>query len=185
MTRPLTARMAEALKGGRPQIILCEIDHPSGTFRCWSGIGNLAWDGETWTGIGTLGAITPVQQTSDVSIQEINFVLSGVDAATLGMLSEIVRNRSGRAWIACLDGRQQVIPDPYLFVDSQLDYQTLNADEQSNAQIQITARMGFYTLQRGIDEAWTPQNHKLTYPNDIGLDMIPGLQNQDLLWTAS
>lgn len=186
MTRPLTLAMANRLKDGAPFVLFAEIDHPDGTAYFWTGLGGISWSGQTWTGAGTFGAVTPIKLSTDIAIQEINFILSGVDATELAKLSTDVRNRSGRAWIACLDDHGQVVPDPFLFVDSQLDYQTLSvADDGMSASISITARMGFYTLERGIDEAWTPERHKLEFPGDIGLDMIPGLQNQDVLWTPS
>lgn len=183
MSRPLTARMAAALKSGAPIGLLAEIEHPDGTARLWTGVGKLSYNGFTWTGAGTLGAVTPVKQSSDVTIQEINFVLSGIDASAVAGLSDNVRNLSGRTWFACFDDKGMVVPDPYLVVDAQLDYQTLSIADDGSATISITARTGFYTLERGIDEAWTPENQKLTYPDDTGLDMISGLQNQDIQWT--
>jgi hypothetical protein len=51
--------------------------------------------------------------------------------------------------------------------------------------ISITARTGFYTLERALDEAWTTEEQKLTYPTDSGLDLISGLQNQTIQWTQT
>ncbi len=185
MTRPVTARMAQALLDRRPIGLLCEIDHPDGTVRFWTGLGTLTYDGETWIGIGVLGGIAPVKQSSDVSIQEIQYALSGVDTDAVSRISDDVRNRAGSAWLFCLDEQHHVVADPYQVVDSQLDYQTFTAGDGGETAISIIARTGFYTLERGIDEAWTPENQKSLYPTDTGLDMIPGLQNQDVQWTAT
>jgi hypothetical protein len=51
--------------------------------------------------------------------------------------------------------------------------------------ISITARTGFYTLDRALDEAWTSEEQHILYPNDSGLDLISGLQNQTLQWTQT
>jgi hypothetical protein len=51
--------------------------------------------------------------------------------------------------------------------------------------VSIIGRSGFYTLERNIDEAWTSEDQKTLYPNDTGLDMIPGLQNQDVIWSPT
>lgn len=185
MTAPLTERMASALAAGRPLGLLCEIEHPDGTGRFWTGIGTLAYGGYNWAGIGTLGAVTPVRQTSDIAIQDIQFTLSGVDPDILADLNEDVRNLTGSLWLACFGDKGEVIADPYQLVDALLDYQTLHVGDDGSATISITARTGFYTLDRGIDEAWTPESQKLDYPTDVGLDMIPGLQNQDVRWTPT
>jgi hypothetical protein len=185
MAPPLTARMAAALRKRRPLALLAEIGHPSGIARFWTGIGKLSWNGYTWTGTGVLGTVTPIKHTSDLVIQEINFSLGGVDPTVVATLDDNVRNLSGKVWLACLAPGNSVVRDPYQIVDAVLDYQSFTASEDGNVGISITARTGFYTLERALDEAWTTEEQKLTYPGDSGLDLIPGLQNQDLQWTPT
>jgi hypothetical protein len=185
MAPPLTARMAAALKARKPLALLAEINHPSGLVRFWTGIGKLNWNGYSWTGSGALGTITPIKHTSDLVIQEINFSMSGIDPLTASQLDDNVRNLSGKAWLACMGPGNSVIPDPYQIVDSQLDYQSLSAADDGTVSISITARTGFYTLDRAIDETWTTEQQKIDYPGDSGLDLISGLQNQDIQWTPS
>jgi hypothetical protein len=78
-----------------------------------------------------------------------------------------------------------VVPDPYPILESQLDYQSMNADEAGSVTISITARSGFYSLERALDEAWSTEEQHLLYPDDSGFDMISGLTNQTLNWTPS
>ncbi len=183
MTRPLTMRMAQALADRRPLGMLAEIEHPSGTARFWTGIGPLSYNGFTWTGVGRLGAISPIKKTAELSIQEIAFTLAGVNPEDAAELDDNVRNLSGRAWLACFGDKGEVIADPVLMVDAVLDYQSLQVGDDGSTSIVINALTGFTTLERGIDEAWTPENQKFSYPADSGLDLIPSLQNQQILWT--
>lgn len=168
---------------GRPRVVFVKIEHPSGTGYFCSGLGSRSWDGHTWSGVGNLGTISPVKHSSEIAIQDIAFTISGVDAALIAKLADDVRNRAGLAWLACLDEVDQVVRDPYQLVDSELDYQVFETKDDGTATITIIAHSGFYTLDRGVEEAWTPENQKLTYPLDTGMDMIPSLQKQDLLWT--
>lgn len=177
--------MSEALENGSPRGLFVSIEHPSGTGYFYTGIGARVWNGQTWNGVGRFGGITPIKQTSDLAIQDITFGLSGVDPSLLAGLGDAVLNLKGQVWLACFARDDSVIPDPYQIIDSELDYQVFTIDNTGLATIQIIAHSGFYTLQRGVDEAWTPENQKLTYPTDTGLDMIPGLQNQNLQWTPS
>lgn len=185
MARPLTARMAEALKKRKPLALLAEIDHPSGAARFWTGVGVLSWNGFSWTGAGTLGSVAPIKHTSDLTIQEINFGLAAVDPAIAATLGDNVRNLSGKVWLACLGSGNSVIADPFQIVDAVLDYQSFSAAADGTVAISITARTGFYTLDRALDEAWTTEEQKLTYPTDSGLDLISGLQNQTIQWTLT
>lgn len=185
MAPPLTMRMAQALRDRKPLALLAEIEHPDGTGRFWTGIGPLQWNGYQWTGAGALGSITPIKQTSALQIQELNFTMSGIAPEIVATLNDNVRNLGGRVWMACLGQGNSVVADPYQIVDAVLDYQSLAAAEDGSVAISITARTGFYTLERALDEAWTTEEQKLTYPTDSGLDMIPSLQNQDIQWTPT
>ncbi len=185
MPRIMTAAMAEALSRRAPIALLAEIDHPDGTARFWTGLGPLAWDGKTFTGAGTLGAVSPIRYQSDIAIQEVTFSLSGVAPSVAAMLSGEVRNRAASVWLACLDERGQVVRDPIKLMDALLDYQNLKAADDGSVTIEIVARSGFYTLERALNEVWSPEDQKRNYPDDVGLDMISALQNQDVLWKAS
>jgi hypothetical protein len=176
--------MAEHMRRRRPLALFAQIEHPDGDGRFWTGTGVLRWNGASWQGSAQLGTITPIRHTSDLVIQEIQFQMSGVDPDLVAQLNDDVRNRSGIAWLAGIY-RGSVVPDPLRLVDSQLDYQSYDVGEDGRATIAITARSGFYTLDRAMDEAWTTEEHQLEYPDDTGLDLIPSLQNQDIIWTPS
>jgi len=178
--------MAQALLNGSPRGLFVEIEHPDGTAYLCTGVGTRQWNGQTWQGAGKFGTVTPIKHNSDIAVQDITFALSGIDPTILSQLDDNVRNLTGKAWLACFDEADNVIADPYQIVDSQLDYQTLDiSDEDGTATVSIIAHSGFYTLDRGVDEAWTPENQKLTYPTDVGMDQIPGLQKQDIQWKPS
>ena len=182
MARALTRRMAEALVKNYQRIILCEIDHPDGMFRAWSGIGTLDYDGEDWIGLGVLGTIAPVKATTALMIQEVVFSLSGIDAQTLALLDGHVRNREATVWLACMDERGLVVADPWQLLVAQMDYQQFEASEDGTSRVSIIARSGFYTMERALNEVWSPENQKLTYPDDTGFDKLPTLQNKELVW---
>lgn len=185
MTRLLTEGMAVALREGRSRGLFVAIEHPSGTGYFCTGIGSRSWNGQTWTGTGRLGSISPIKHSSEIAVQDIAFTISGVDPTIVAQLDDVVRNLNGSGWLACFDEADQVIRDPYQLIDCELDYQTFQADEDGTMTVQIIAHSGFYTLDRGVEEAWTPENQKLAFPTDTGLDMIPGLQHQDIQWTPA
>lgn len=184
MVRMLTARLAAALKKRLPLALLAEIEHPDGTARFWTGVGMLDWGGYSWTGSGVLGRVTPIKQTTTLAIQEIVFSLAAVDPAIVATIADNVRNRSGKVWLTCIGPNKDVI-DPLQIVDSELDYQSFTADSDGKVGISITARSGFYTLVRALDESWTSEEQHVFYPTDSGLDLISSLQNQELQWTRT
>lgn len=184
MARMITARMGDALRAKKPLALLAEIDHPDGLTHLWTGIGTLQYNNYPWLGVGKLGSITPIKRSSEIVIQELTFKLSGVSPDTTTWLTANVRNRSAKAWLACIDG-VDVVADPIVLIDVLLDYQTLSVDENGNAIIELHALSGFYTLERPINEVWSSQDQQARYPGDVGFDMIDQLQMQEILWNPS
>jgi len=182
VTRILTPWMAYALEIGAPRGLFVAIQHPAGTGYFCTGVGSRTWNGHTWSGVGQFGSITPIKHTSELAVQDIVFTLSGVDTTVVSQLSDNVRNLNGSVWLFCVGEDDSVVADPYQLIDSELDYQSFTVDGSGLSTIAITAHSGFYTLARGVEEAWTPENQKFLFPNDTGLDMIPSLQNQNLQW---
>jgi hypothetical protein len=182
MARPMSYAMAAALKARAPLALFAEIEHPDGTARLWSGIGTISYNGYDWIGSGKLGSVTPIKQSTDIAIQEIEFRLAGADPEIVAQLSDDVRNRAGRLFLAALDDNMNVIADPMQIVDSQLDFQSQRIDDGGTAIVSITARSGFYTLERALDDVWSSEDQKSRFPDDSGLDLISKLQNQDIIW---
>lgn len=180
-----TSEMAEAIRSGRAKVPMIQVDHPSGIFRAWAGVGTLDYNGVSWTGAGNLISIDPIKATTDLQIQELKFSVSGVSSEMLAMLEENVRNRIGGAWLACLDDRGQIIRDPWQMLECELDYQVFDADDDGTCKISVIGRAGLYTLDRPIDEVMSPENQKLTYPDDTGFDLLPALQNKKTAWTLT
>jgi hypothetical protein len=182
VSRPLTMRMALALKAGAPRVVFAEIGHPSGTGRFWTGIGSKTWNGEAWSGSGQMGGVAPVKATSELAIQEIVFWMAGVDQDVVNRLNGSVRNYTATAWLACLDNQDNVVADPYQLLTAVLDYQQFKAQDDGTFIVNVIARTGFVSLERAIEEAWTPENQHALYPGDTGLDLVPTLQNKEILF---
>lgn len=136
-----------------------------------------------WKGIGVLGTVAPIQSTSDLSIQEITFGISGIDSSALKLLENNVRNREGTVWLACLDDRGLIVPTPYQLLNATLDYQVFAVDPDGKALVQIIARSGFYTLTRALNDVWSNEDHQKDFPDDTGLGLVHTLENQQVRWT--
>lgn len=182
----LTSRMQEAVTSGWQLALLAAVDHPSGFFYAWTGVGLLEWDGHTWIGVGVLGGAGPVKRTSELQIQEIQLRLTGIPPEQARWLSSVVRGREAQLWLAAIsptDG--QVVRDPYPLVLSLMDYQTYQIDESSAPQLSIVGQTGFYTLDRALDEVWSTEAQRGRDPTDTGLDQMAVLANQTVNWTRT
>jgi hypothetical protein len=49
----------------------------------WTGVGDLVWNGKTYKGVGTLGSVSTVGESSEIEAQGITLTLSGIPAELL------------------------------------------------------------------------------------------------------
>lgn len=84
MTRALPAAVDTAVQQEEIRIaFLLEMELDSGNVNMWSGCGDLAWDGKTWSGLGDLGSISGVSEAADLSDARIKATLSPVDGGDM------------------------------------------------------------------------------------------------------
>lgn len=105
MSRNLTEAFASALAQPNVQCaMLVEGEFASGTIHIWTGLGALDWNGQSWTGLGTLIGVDPIEETDDVKASGIAISLSGVPASQISLaLSELRLNKPGSIRLALFE----------------------------------------------------------------------------------
>jgi hypothetical protein len=79
MSRNLDPTLAGGLSAGLIQpVVLVQLTLNSGIERVWSGIGDLVWNGNTFSGVGNLGSIGPIGEGSAVKADGTTVTLSGI-----------------------------------------------------------------------------------------------------------
>ena len=79
MTRDIASGTANASEQDEIiPVVLCKIEFNSGDVLVHSQLGDLTYDGDTYTGIGRFGAISEAEETADLSRTPINLTMSGI-----------------------------------------------------------------------------------------------------------
>ena len=87
MSRDLTTDVANAFSAAQVKpVILAKLEFASGTVRVHSGIGNLTFASETYTGVGTLGTVSDIEETIDESSNSVTLTLSAASSVLSLML---------------------------------------------------------------------------------------------------
>lgn len=185
--RQLTAELKASLKSRSLCFaLLVQVDHPAGMARLWTGVGPLQWSDETWRGIGTIGGVSGVESSGQISIQSVDLTLSGVSREAIAeFLDGEIKGRVARIWWAAISDQGTVIPDPILCAVMSLDTRTYSIADDGGITLKISGQLGLWQLEKPLAWAWSSEQQKLTYPDDTGFDDIPGLINQKLAWTPS
>jgi hypothetical protein len=174
--------LAEIAKSAIRPIVFLYAEFNTGNIYLWSGIGNIAWNGQTWMGIGTLGSISPIQETTEITATNLTIALSGIPSDLLGeAMTEIRQGKQVRIWLGMMDDTFNVIADPYESFSGRMDVAVVDENVETST-ISITVENVLVDLQRAHAVPYTDQGQQSMFPDDKGFQFVPQLQEKNILW---
>lgn len=182
MARDLTAGMqAQIVAPTSEPILLFEGVFASGTVRFWTGVGNLSWNGQTWTGSGDLIAISPVTETVEVRANGLTVSLPGIPSSLVSLILGDARSgRAGTVYLGFLSGGA-VVGNPTPAYIGRLDVPTIE-DSGETSTISISYESELIDLERARERRYTPEDQAIEYPGDLGFDYVASLQDAEIVW---
>lgn len=183
MSRDLTAgTLAEVTAGACAPVLFFEGEFGSGTLRLWTGVGDVTWDSQTWTGAGNLLAASAVTETVDLRAVGITVSLSGMPSSLISLaLAEADQGLPGSVYLGFLDAAGTIVADPYLSFEGRLDVPEI-ADQGDSCTISITYESRLIDLERPRARRYTAEDQRVTDAQDRGFDNVAALQDAVVIW---
>lgn len=184
MARDLTTALSDAVQAStvRP-ILLAKIATTGGDVRAWSGVGDLTFNSEVYSGTGTFGGVSPTQETADLQANGTTFSLSGVPSSMISIaLGQIRQGMNAQLWFGALDlTTGALIADPYELFTGFTDVPSIEESAETCI-ISITAENRLIDLERARSRRYTKEDQEIDYPGDLGFDFVPALQDKEIIW---
>ena len=186
MERPLTAAMATQMTGSPVvPVLLVKMEFSSGDLNVWSGYGDIAFGGDTYTGVGDLGSVSPITETQEVAATGASFGMSGIPASMIATaLAEDYQERPARMWLGALDltiDPPPLVADPYQIFAGRMDVMTI-AEDAETATISVSVENRLIDLEVAKQRRYTAEDQKNEFPGDTGLDQVTALQDAEITW---
>lgn len=184
MSRGLTDSMRAAVAAQNVSpAFLCTMAFASGFLRVWTGVGDLVWNGDLYTGAGIYGGVSEVEETKKTSANGLQLSLTGIPSAMVSIaLNENYRGRRVFLWLALFDPvTGAMIADPTRVFAGRMDTMKIS-DNGSTSTITMTCESRLIDLERPRERRFTAEDQKALYPDDRGLDNVAGLQNKEVFW---
>lgn len=182
-------------------VLLIEGRFDSGTVCLWTGLGDLDWNGQTWTGAGDILGVSFARETTEMSADGASVTLTGIKSALIALaLTEDYQDRPILIRLALLSADPigdfssdfssdfyrplasgNVMADPIVLFAGRMDVMEIE-EGGDTARFTISAENRLVDLRRVRERRFTPEDQKLTYPGDLGLDFIPVLQDAEIVW---
>lgn len=159
-----------------------QLEFDSGTVRYWSGYGTMTIGGSSFTGVGTLGSITPIEETEDLSARGLTIQLSGIPSALISLaLSEDYQGRKASIFFGALNADTGAVLDVVTVFAGRMDVMTITDDGQS-ATISFAVENRLIDFQRTRESRYTHEEQIRRYAGDNGLEYVAGLQDKVIYW---
>jgi hypothetical protein len=150
----------------------------------WSGIGDLAWNGRTFLGVGSLGVLGDVAEGTEVRADGTTVGLSGIDPIYLGeALNDIRLGGPAMRWIGAVEpGTRTLIGTPYLLFSGQVDKPTIHTGAETCG-ISLALETRMINHSRASNRRYTTADqHANGYPDDTSFDSVEKINDEALLW---
>ena len=192
MVRELTSAVQTASEQNRIRpVTIVFLDFPNEPVRVWSGLGSIEFEGNTYLGVGELGRISPLEETTTLKASRIDLELNGIPrydengvpmfALINETLSSHYQGREVRVWQAFLDEVGNIIPNPVLIWIGRMDVPEIASNAETIV-VRLTAEHELVDLDRPRVRRYTSQDQKADFPGDRGLEYVVALQERDIVW---
>ena len=160
-------------------ILIAKINTSGGDVRVWTGIGDLTFNSETYTGTGDLGGVTEISEKSDMSATGLTFTLSGIPSSTISIaLGQMEQGRACTLWLALLNtSTGALINNPYELFSGFTDV-TIISEGGETSTIAINAENRMISLERTRVRRYTDEDQQNEHSGDKGFEFVPGLQDK-------
>jgi hypothetical protein len=148
----------------------------------WSGYGTITYNGTGYLGIGTLGTISPVEETTDLAARGITMQLSGVPTAQIAIaLTENYQGRECSILFAAMASDGTLVSTPVTVFSGRMDVMTIN-DDGEQAIIGMSAENKLVDFRRPREVRYTDEEQKALFPTDKGLEFVNAIQEKQIYW---
>jgi hypothetical protein len=186
--RSLSANMVTEVSASQLSPILLASFSFSTPVRLWSGYGTITVGGVTYLGSGTLGTISPVEETTDLSARGINFQLSGVPSALIAVaLTENYQGKACSVLFGALDASGALVASPITIFAGRMDVMAINDDGRTST-IGLSAENKLVDFRRPREVRYTHEEQQNLYPpgpgtpGDLGLEFVNAIQEKQIYW---
>lgn len=172
----------EAAKSHVLMFVAVDFDFPSGHARFWSGVGDIAINGNTFVGAGTLGAISIPSEGTTLVAEKKTYQLSGVDPSLVA--ESDLDNCFGRSvieYFGFLDTETRILVDtPEINWEGRMDVP--RRVDGASPLIEVSAEHRLVFLDQADGWRCTHEHQQQFFAGDKGFDQVGTLDGKTVLW---
>ena len=187
MSRSITTAFNNAITSSvvKP-IVGVELEFSDGTLRMWNGYGNLTMtaggSSKTFTGAGDMLGMSEIEESDTLSMSGVTLTLAGIKSSLISTaLSANYTNRKGAIYLGLFNTSNNVVADVYTLFKGNMDVLNISEGMETTV-IQLKLESRLVTFEKPANRMYTFEDQKIDFPNDLGFEFIPDLQDKEIIW---
>lgn len=163
-----------------------ELQFVSGTIRVCSYTQTFTWGGYDWSGLGSLGKISPVDESAGAGASAMMFGLNIAQTSLLALALgnvEDYRGQPAKLYFCPLDENGALIDTPEICWRGTMDTVSVGIDGEEG-QIALKCETSAYGLKRRPSMRLNAAQQRQRQPGDSGFDFLNSLLANPQLWLS-
>ena len=176
--------LSQIQAGSMLPVLFVEAHFVTGPIYIWTGYGPITWNGQTWSGIGTLLTVSSIEEGADVNARGITLGLSGFKADLLVLaLGEVQQGQPVVVNFALFypGSPRGIIPDPLIAWAGRMDQPTIDV-LGTTASISLNCENRLVSMNVAVDRRYTAEDQQRDWPGDLGMSQVEALQDATIYW---
>lgn len=175
----LTEQQAEHAR----EIFFLFLDFLPEAFYACTGTSDYDWGGETWFGLGEIGAFSEFAEASDTTARPLTVSLTASDATIATVVNNRTnyKNRAARVYRGYLNADYELVADPDPIWVGRMDVGSM-VESDSEVVVQFSCEPLAARLIRPRLSRMSIEDHQLRWPTDRFFEFQPALQSLEVRW---
>jgi hypothetical protein len=186
MTTLSAGQQAELEKPVTRTVYFIELQFLSGTQYICSANQTINWNNQDWLGLGSIGSISPLEESEGVESKSLEFTLNLAQASYLALAVgdvEEYRGRAAKLYFAPLDESFVMVGTPQLCWRGYMDMMAIGIEGQEGS-VKLKCETSAYGLKRAPAMRLNAAQQKKRYPTDTGFDYLTDLIANPQVWLS-
>lgn len=173
-----TAAAAETIQ----PVLFAKLEFDGGDVLAHTQLGNIAFGGDTYIGIGSFGGISPAQETSDLSNTPLSITLSNIPSTMSAiLLGEHYQGRRATIYLGYLDlTTRALVADPTILYRGRIN--TADIQQDTSFTVTITIENRFAAWDKPLIRRYNNADQQNLYPGDRGFEFIEKVAQKPISW---
>jgi hypothetical protein len=167
-------------------VYFVELDFRDATqYLCTANV-SITWGGHEWIGLGSMGAISPIEESQGVESKSLTFTLNVAQNSVLALAVgdvEQYRGRNAKMYFVPLDESFRPVGISVVCWRGIMDTMAVSVNGEEGA-ITLKCETSAYGLKRQPGLRLNAAQQKNRYPTDTGLDYLNDLIANPQIWLS-